>query len=422
MSKKFRPKQDVEDSIDNYVRIGSDYFRILEKIDRFGVIRTELKTWKKDEIKTDFGPDAFKVIKKYADFALEPSNSDYQPLVHNCYNLYRKFSHQPKEGSTEWSMKLMKHIFGDQIELGMRYLQILYLHPRHMAPILVLVSRERQTGKTTFVNWLNMIFGANMVIISPEDLQGQFNHSYATSNIIAVEETLIEKAIMVEKIKSLATCKFITVNQKFVNHFKVPFYGKIILTSNNEDKFARIDDEEIRFFIRKVGYPKESNHFIEDKLVSEIPAFLHHLTTLSPVDFSVDRSGFTPAELSNDSLLAVKKESKSWLYKSLKMLIEDLFLNSPYIKDEFKADPLSIKERWFKSDSRVDLAFIRSTLKNEFKLIASEKTEYFAPFEEGQNKSARSYTFLKDQFLLVVADDKDKKPEVEISNEEVIPF
>lgn len=399
------------DSIDNYVRIGPDYFRIIRKIDRFGITRIELKPWKKDEIKTDFTADALKVIRKYADFTLEPNNFEYRPVIDSCYNLYRAFSHKPVEGSIEWSLVLMRHIFGDQFDLGMRYLQMLYLHPTHMGPILVLTSKERQTGKTTFVNWLNMIFGANMAVIAPEDLQSQFNNAYATSNIIAVEETLIEKTITVEKIKALATGKFITVNQKFVNHFKLPFYGKIIMTSNNEDKFARVDQEEIRFFIRKVPLPTVFNHNIESNLVAEIPAFLHHLTTLPPVDFTVDRSGFTPAELSNESLDSVKLESKSWLYKSIKMLFEDYFINEVPNMEEFKADSISIKKKFFLTDSKVDLAFIRDTMKKDFNLKLPIDTEYFSPFGNEKNKSARPYTFKREMFT-------DHKAVVE----EVIPF
>jgi hypothetical protein len=97
-------------------------------------------------------------------------------------------------------------------------------------PILVMVSKERQTGKTTFLNWLNMVFGDNMANISPDDLINGFNSTYASSNIIAVEETLIEKAITVEKIKALATQKFISVNQKFITQYRMPFFGK-----NNPD-------------------------------------------------------------------------------------------------------------------------------------------------------------------------------------------
>jgi len=386
------------DRVDNYVRIGADYFRIIQKTDRFGMTRTELKVWKKDEIKTDFGKDVFGAIRKFADFTMMPDNVNYKPFLANLYNLYKPFSHKPKPGSIKWSEILMHHIFGEQYHLGMRYLQMLYLHPCRMAPVLVLVSKDRQTGKTTFVNWLNMIFGANMVVISPEDLQSQFNLAYSTSNIIAVEETLIEKAITVEKIKSLATGKFITVNQKFVNHYSLPFFGKIIMTSNNEDKFARIDEEEIRFFIRKVPLPTIFNHDIETNLAQEIPAFLHHLTTLPPIDFTVDRSGFTPLELINASLESVKRESKSWLYKSLRIMIEDLFLNELKDVSEFMADSMNIKKKFFEHDSRVDLAFIRDTMKKDFNLKLPEKTEYFIPFTNGEPKSSRPYLFKREQF------------------------
>lgn len=386
------------DSLDNYVRVGADYFRIITKPDRYGVDRVELKQWKKDEIKTDFGKDSFANIPKYADFTIVPDNTDYHPVYQGCYNMYKPFNHKPAPGDCPWSKILMQHIFGEQYDLGVRYLKMLYMHPRRIAPILVLVSKERQTGKTTFINWLNMIFGANMVIVSPEDLQGQFNSSYATSNIIAVEEAFIEKDVTVEKLKYLATGKFITVNIKYVNNFKLPFYGKVILASNNEDKFARVDDDEIRFFIRKVGLPEHKNHNIEDNLLEEIPAFLQYLIDSPEVDFTRDRSGFTPDELKNEALDNVKNESKSWLFKSMSMKIEDLFLNELKDKDEFLADPIAIKEKMFLTEHSVTLAFIRSCLKNEFKLKPSEKAEYFTAFDSQAPKVGRPYVFKRECF------------------------
>lgn len=376
-----------------YIRIGTDYFKKIKKVDRFGIERHELKPWKKEEIKQDEGKSIIDQIPKFDDFTIQPDNLNYQPVVNNCYNLYRPFLHTPASGRWEWTEVLIRHIFGDQYNIGIRYLQILYLHPAHLMPILVLVSRERQTGKTTFLNWLNMVFGDNVANISPEDLANGFNSSYASSNIIAIEETLIEKNTTVEKMKALATSKFITVNQKFVTQYRMPFYGKIIITSNNEDKFARIDDEEIRFFVRKVGYPKHSNHDIEKNLVDEIPAFLHYLTTLPPVDFSKDRSGFLPSELYNDSLASVRSESKSWLYKSLLILIEDFFNNELNWADEFYADVKGLKEKFFDRNNTVDHSFLRSVIKNEFKLEPTEKPIYFSPFGTEQSKSGRPYLF-----------------------------
>jgi hypothetical protein len=378
-----------------YVRVGTDYYKMIIKYDRYGLKRTELKTWKKEEIKQDYGKDYLQKIPLFDDFTIKPDNFTYQQVVNNCLNLYKPFSHKPREGMMRWSTILMEHIFGDQVHLGYRYMQALFLHPDRMLPILVLVSNERQTGKTTFLNWLNMIFGDNMSNIAPEDLTGSFNHVYATSNIIAVEETLIEKAVTVEKIKALATGKFLTVNQKYVNHYKVPFFGKIILASNNEDKFARIDDEEIRFFIRKVGKPVNYNHNIEEDLLAEIPAFLHKLTTLKPIDWSRDRSGFTPDEISNENLTIVKKESKSGLYKDLNEMIADWFNNNIY--DKLEIAPIDIKNKWFYNNSRIDIQYIMSVIKKEFKIQPSERVVRYNPFND-MSKTGKPFTFYRENF------------------------
>lgn len=379
-----------------YIRVGVDYYKVIKKRDRYQLERVELKAWRKDEIKQDFGKEYISRIPLFDDFTIYPDNFNYKQVIDNCYNLYKPFSHTPKEGKWEWSKIMMEHIFGDQVDLGYRYLQALYLHPKRMLPILVMVSEQRQTGKTTFLNWLNMIFGDNMSNIAPEDLAGSFNHVYATSNIIAVEETLIEKAITVEKIKALATGKFLTVNQKFVNQYKVPFYGKIILASNNEDKFARIDEEEIRFFVRKVGKPIHYNHAIEDDLMAEVPAFLHHLTTLPAIDWSRDRSGFTPEEIYNDTLRKVKDESKSGLYKELDELITSWFENCH--SDRLMVAPVDLKDEWFHNNSQIGRQYIKSVLKREFKLEPEDSIIRYEPFDK-MTKTGRPYTFLRENFI-----------------------
>lgn len=382
-----------------YVRVGTDYFKRINKMDRFGLKRQELKSWTKDAIILDCGKDILKKIPKYDDFVICPDNTNHQQAIDNCYNLYKPFTHSPAEGEWKWTKVLLEHIFGDQYKQGMKLMQIYYLYPRHLTPILVLVSKIRQTGKTTFVNWLNIIFGDNVANIAPEDLVNGFNSTYASSNIITIEETLLEKSLTIEKLKSLATAKYVSVNQKFISQYRLPFFGKIILTSNNEEKFMRIDEEEIRFFVRKIKTPKKHNHDIETNLQEEIPAFLYYLTTLPPVDFSTDRTGFRPAELNNEYLQNVKDESKSWLYKTLKMKFEELFNNELSNSDFFYADPISIKERYFNHDTKVDLSFIRHVLKEEMNLQPSEKTEREQVFVNyGDSKVARFYKFNRKEF------------------------
>ena len=393
-----------------YIRVGIKYFKKIIKMDRFGINRVELKIWSKDEIKEDHGQAMVKKTARFDDFTIVPNNFDYKPVVNNCYNLYREFTHKAVPGEWKWTKILLRHIFGEQYNLGIRYLQILYLHPDRLMPILVLVSRERQTGKTTFVNWLNMIFGDNMANISPDDLINQFNGPYVASNIIAVEETLVEKDITVEKIKALATSKFTTVNEKYISQYRMPFYGKIILTSNNEDKFARIDQEEIRFFIRKVPLPTIFNHNIEKDMIPEIPAFLHHLTTLPPVDWTVDRTGFTPEELNNDMLQNIKEESRSGIYKSLVMKIEQLFLNECSKMMEFYAEPDSLKDRFFSRDPRIDAPYIRRILKNDFHLKPMEPTRY-RPFGlDSDIRRGRAFLFRREDFTDVQVVETEETP------------
>lgn len=393
-----------------YLRIGVDYFKKIQKKDRFGITGIDLKKWKKEEIKDDHGKQYLNRIPKFDNFCIEPDNFDFKPVIENCYNLYHAFRHTECKGSIKWSAIIMEHIFGDQVALGYRYLQCLYLHPDRMLPILVLVSRERQTGKTTFLNWLNMIFGDNCVMINPSDLTSDFNSAYATANIIEIEETLIEKSITVEKLKALATGKFVSVNEKFISNYKLPFFGKIILASNNEDKFAKVDEEEIRFFVRKVGKPKFSNHGIESDLRDEIPAFLSYLSKLPKVDFSVGRVPFTTEELKNDTLTAVKKESKTGLYKDMFERFTDLFSNGCINDESILLVPVDIKEKWYKNSYNIDIHYIRTVLKNEFNLQPGKLIRYY-PFNEKlpyAEKVGTAYEIKKEWFNIGKIDEPVK--------------
>jgi hypothetical protein len=354
-----------------YIRVGCDYFKITKSKDRFGISGNTLKGWKKDEIKQDHGKDSLMHISTYDDFCIVPNNKDYKAIQDGNYNLYHEFRHKSVKGELPWSMYMMNHVFGDQIELGWRLMKLYYQHPDRYAPILVIVSKVRETGKSTFINWLTTLFGANMVQISGEALESSFNHIYATANLIAIEETFIEKKHIVEKLKALSTQKEIVVNQKFVSNYKIPFFGKFILTSNNEDKFAIIDEEEVRFFVRKLEKYEKSNHAIEQNLIDEIPAFLYYLENLPDIDFSVSRTGFTKEELINDNLKNVVSESRSALYKDLKMLIGEYIDNNVSLESSegFYATATDIKNKFFLNNNAISPSYISKVFKNEFNMM-----------------------------------------------------
>lgn len=393
MKKKYQKEQFIAPEA-QYIRVGVDYFKILHKQDRYGIERKELKRWKKEEIKQDHGQHVLRDIEKYDDFILEPNNIEHHSRVNSFYNLYGVFSHKPAPGEWKWTKILMDHVFGDQYKIGLTYLQMLYLCPKQALPVLVLVSKERQTGKSTFIDWLMAVFGTNMVIISPHDLSREFNGSYSRANIIAIEETLIEKNQVVEKVKALSTQKTINANLKNVNDFQIPFYGKIIMASNNERKFMKVENDEIRFFVRKLPKPQFSNHNILNNLITEIPAFLHYLSSMELPDMSKSRMIFTPEELENDSLQSVKHESHTWMYKDLLAIFEELF-NNTFVGDTMYVTPKEIKERYFGNNSQVSSSFIKDVLIDEFKFQKKEKNISYKSLDNNEFKTGQPFLIEK---------------------------
>ncbi|EKC62694.1 hypothetical protein LEA_11709, partial [human gut metagenome] len=109
-------------------------------------------------------------------------------MVGKFLNLYEPIDHQPKEGDFSHIQSLVGHIFGEQYELGMDYLQLLYLYPIQKLPILLLVSEERNTGKSTFLNFLKLLFQNNVTFNTNEDFRSQFNSDWAGKLLIVVDE------------------------------------------------------------------------------------------------------------------------------------------------------------------------------------------------------------------------------------------
>ncbi len=395
-----------------YIRVGVDYFKQITKPDRYEIDRIELKRWKKDEIKDDHGKDILNHIVKYDDFIMKPDNKSYQAVVNNMYNMYCEFSHKPKKGKWIWTKRILEHVFGKQYEQGLTYLQLLYLFPKQILPILVLVSKTRSTGKSTFLDWMSILFGGNMVVINPSDITNQFNSSYAHANIVGIEETVTDKRSTVEKLKALSTNKFINLNRKFVDNSKIPFFAKFIVTTNDETKFMRIDDEEIRFWVRKLEKPKFHNTKIDLELIKEIPAFLEYLETLPTPDFSKSRMVFTKEEILTDELIKVKEESKPELYKDLKEKIIYFFSKHSDVS-EFHAHPLDIKKRWYDRNGNIGNYYIRTILKDHFNMNAEKKPIYYFPFGFGEGLTHRPFKFLRSDFV----DTSVSKKTIEIDNE-----
>lgn len=378
-----------------FIRVGTKYYKKTKTRDRYGIDRDSLTLWTKEEMKEDYGKNSVKWVEKYNDFVIEPDNKNYQDVVNNSYNLYSPFSHIPKKGKCDWSLKFMKHIFGEHIDLGMKYIKVLYEKPKQALPILVLVSEERQTGKSTFVDWLSIVFGGNMVVLTPKDIGNDFNASYADKNIIAIEESVFDGRQTQEKLKALATQKKIMVNPKFVPQYSLPFFGKLIITSNDENKFSRVEDKEIRYWVRKIGSINgEANHNILEDLTNEIPAFLDYLDNkVEAIKYGKSRQVFTGEEIGTEALEQVKEESKDWLHKEIDILMDDFMENNAGM-DILYFTAVDLKTNWFDKLSNVSRGYILKVLRTSMKLTTTEKSLRYTPMFNytGASKAGKPFT------------------------------
>ena len=409
-----------------YMRVGVDYYKLIFKTDRYGIRRTEIKGWKKDEMKQDYGPKILNTIPKFDDFVVWPDNDNYQACINNCYNAYSEFEHPFYDGDVSdvmypMSMQLMRHIFGKQLDQGMSYLKILYQHPQRPFYILSLVSKKRNTGKTTFINWLDLIFGNNFMQTTIKDLENGFNGNYSAKNIIAIDEAVSDKKQVVELVKYLTTTKKLSVNEKWVRQYNVDFFGKMMFLSNQETKFMKVDSEEERFWIRKIPPITDDmrNENILEDLLKEIPFFLKHLRDLPDIDFSKHRFGILPCDIFNDSLVAVKEESKNWLYKEIKEYLIEYFFSG--VDDIVYASAIDIKNKFFAYNNQVQNSFVKATLQDDFNLTPNKENKKYLSIV-GEQKRGYFYTFKKSDFITgEIAEDVEENI-VQEEKQETIDF
>ena len=202
---------------------------------------------------------------------------NYRPIVDKFLNLYEPIDHKPMEGDFPSIRLLVKHIFGEQYELGMDYLQLLYLQPIQKLPILLLVSEERNTGKSTFLNFLKALFQNNVTFNTNEDFRSQFNSDWAGKLLIVVDEVLLSRREDSERLKNLSITLSYKVEAKGKDRDEISFFAKFVLCSNNEYLPVIIDAGETRYWVRKIDRLQSDDTDFLQKLKAEIPAFLYHL-------------------------------------------------------------------------------------------------------------------------------------------------
>lgn len=260
-----------------YIRVGTIYYKKITKPRPDGTTWDVLKRWSKDALRDDMGTEKLKEVEKYDDFVYIPDHLRYRQSIKNCYNRYHQISWIPSPGEWPNIRLFLEHIFGEQYEVGLDYIEILFINPLQKLPVLCLVSNEKRTGKTTFVKLMNAIFGLNVLKISNDSFSSNFNSDWNGKLIIALEEIKFEKDNLINKIKDLTTSQSFQVEKKGIDRETAPFFAKFIINSNHELDFIRLEDEDNRFWIRDIPSIESEDSSLLKKMESEIPYFLHYL-------------------------------------------------------------------------------------------------------------------------------------------------
>lgn len=371
-----------------YARIGTKYYRMVTVPNQFGHLRDRLDDWDRVSIKEDHGDNFLVHIPKYLSFCNVPDHVNFQQIIHGCWNLYSPLPIAPAEEEGDWSTteKFLKHIFGEQevtfvhptstnadgspktmsfstFEMGLDYLQILYTNPTQKLPILCLTSEDRGTGKTTFGNWLCDWMGNNAMMAGNDDLVSDFNAHYIGKCAMVVEESKIEKDIVVEKLKNLATADQSTINAKGVQQKPIDVCLHIIMLTNNIRNFIRTDDKETRFWVLQVPAIPDTllDTEIRRSMYEEIPAFLRMLSNRKYATEKLYRAWFHPKLLETKALEVVRQHSESNAKKQIKNYFKQLF---PAIGvEEMYYTAEDIVAEVFAGSTRVDVSYVKELMK-----------------------------------------------------------
>lgn len=333
-----------------YFRVGDNYYKFFKRPNQYKKPETVFEGRLKGTLIDDHGKKFTTYVPKYEAFCNVPDHVNFQPVIDNCFNVYSPLDYMPEEEECNTDdcpviMGFLHHIFGEKIasyndpltkekkeyrnvDIALDYLQLLYQKPWQKLPILCLVSKDNNTGKTTVADFLRAFLGANVAIVGNADLVNDFNAHWATKLVVVCDETKIDKQHVVEKIKSLSTAKKIFMNAKGRGQVELDCFIKFVLITNNEENFIYASDDDIRYWVNKVPVIKQENPDMLEQMVDEIPAFLSFLNKRILKTERRNRMWFHPALLKTEALRKVIAYSQPTIEKELRFYFKEVFLDT----------------------------------------------------------------------------------------------
>ncbi len=359
---------------EKFLRVGTTLYKTVHRPLISGDYIEEKIPWSYETLRQDYGKNNLPEIDKYDGFCIIPDHINYKQVHGKYLNQYEPINHTPTAGDFPYIRSFLTHIFGEQLELGLDYLQILYMKPTQMLPILLLVSNERNTGKTTFLRFLKMIFGKNATFNSNEDFRSQFNADWAHRLLVLVDELLLNKMEDTEKIKNLSTAGDYKIEAKGKDRKEIEFFAKFVLCSNNEKNPIIIPKEEVRFWVRKINPIEKDNIYLRNFMMKEIPHFLHFLLNRELSTKNESRMWFNPSLLETSALLKIKKYNTNKIEAEIAAYCSDVMDKLGEAK--MFCCPKDFMDTIRDAGLKADITQIRNILKDGWGLRSDKNSDY----------------------------------------------
>ena len=403
-----KPPSDGSVAKEEFIRVGTTLYKIVEQPRLNGGYVKKRIPWNNETLRQDYGKDYIGSVPKYDGFCTIPEHIGYRPVVGKFLNLYEPIDHQPKEGDFSHIQSLVRHIFGEQYELGMDYLQLLYLQPVQKLPILLLVSEERNTGKSTFLNFLKALFQNNVTFNTNEDFRSQFNSDWAGKLLIVVDEVLLNRREDSERLKNLSTTLSYKVEAKGKDRDEIAFFAKFVLCSNNEYLPVIIDAGETRYWVRKINPLQNDDTNFLQKLKEEIPAFLFFLTQRELSTEKESRMWFNPKLTHTAALQKIIRSNRNRLEIEMAELFLDIMSNMNVESVSFCLNDLMTLLIY--SQVKAEKHQVRKVVQEVWKLTSAPNSLSYTAYEiaphrdchyETKRKTGRFYTITKEQLTAI---------------------
>ena len=393
---------------EEYMRVGTTLYKVVNQPCANGGYEKKRVVWNNSTLRQDYGKNYLATVPKYDGFCIVPNHLNYQKEIEGFLNLYDPIEHKPQQGEFSHIQSLMRHIFGEQYELGMDYMQLLYLQPTQKLPIVLLVSEERNTGKSTFLNFLKAVFENNVTFNTNEDFRSQFNSDWAGKLLIMVDEVLLNRREDSERLKNLSTTFTYKVEAKGKDRTEIAFFAKFVLCSNNEYLPILIDAGETRYWVRKImPLQSDDTNFLQ-KLKAEIPAFLYFLTQRELSTTQESRMWFNPRLTHTAALQKIIRSNRNRLEIEMTELLLDIMSNMNVESVSFCLNDLVTLLLY--SQVKVEKYQVRKVVQEVWKLTSAHNSLSYTAYEfaphrechyEPKRKTGRFYTVTKEQLTAI---------------------